>query len=273
MKLSLTAIGLMTCGLAMGQNVTLVTGSWQDSGIFLLPSSSPDFTRLMQSAAPTGTQDQFAAAQPYSFVLQNQTPQTVVAFSTRWTCVDAGGRIRTHDRTWSTLPKLSGLYAITSGAEQAVTPMLNPSASLKSGTFAKELAPFSGQQSITRSLEAVILGDGTALGPDANNTIPRVQARLDAERLVLTGAIQAWNQGSSGEMSNYLQALIASAPPQVGPLAIVQISSPAAAYSAALSDAKTRLAKQFLSGASNNPAAFANFAQIRLSTADLNIHR
>jgi hypothetical protein len=259
--------------LAMGQSVKLVTGSWQDSGIFLLPNSSPDLKRLMSSAAPAHTPSEFASVQPYSFVLQNLASQTIVAFSARWTCVDASGQIRTHDRTWSTLPKLSGAYAIESGAERAVTPMLNPRASLDNGTFARELNPFSGQQSITITLEAVILADGAALGPDANNTIPRVKARLDAERLVLTGAVQAWNRSGSAEVSNYLQALVASAPPRIGPLAVVRISSPAEAYSAALSDSKTQFAKQFLSGASNNPAAFANFAQTRLSTAVPNIHR
>lgn len=145
-------------------------------------------------------------------------------------------------------------------------------ASLNSGTFAKELAYFSGAQSVTVTLEAVILDDGTALGPDANNTIPRAQARVDAERLVLAGIAEAWKQGGPTGMSSYVKGLVSSAPPPHGSLA-VHSASPASAYSEALSDMETLYAKQFLRSAATNPAVLANFAQQALAKPPLNIHR
>jgi hypothetical protein len=234
-------------------------------------ASAADLANLCeQTNASTSVPAGFAS---YSFVLQNQTPKAIVAIGVRWTCVDAQGHVRTHDRVWSNM-RLSSGGLIRPGLKQAVTPVLNLKAALQSGTLAQEMRPFIGQQSVSVSLEAVILGDGTAFGPDANNTIPRVQARTDAERALLTGAVKAWQQSGAAEMSSYLQALVSSAPPQNGDPAIIHTASPAAAYAMALSDWRTRLAKQFLRMATNDAAGFASFAQQRLATTDYpNIHR
>jgi hypothetical protein len=146
-------------------------------------------------------------------------------------------------------------------------------ASLDSGAFDKELAYFTGQENVTVTLEAVVLSDGTALGPDANNTILRLQAHVDAERTVLSGVTAAWQQGGAPGMTAYLRQLIVASPPPNGPLAVTHSASASAAYSAALSDLQTEFARQYLRTAASNPTIIANFAQQKLTKARLNIHR
>jgi hypothetical protein len=258
MKPSLAAIGSIMCVSLMAQTVKLANGNWQENGISLVPASSVEFANAVQAVMPSKAAPNFASIYPYSFILRNMTSKTIIAFGVRWTCLDARGRVQTHDRVWSNLGNLTSALAIAPGAERLVTPVLNAGATLDPDVFTKELAPFSGCQSIVTSLEAVILSDGTAYGTDANNTIPRIQARMDAKHLVLTGALQAWQQGGSGSMSGYLNSLIAAAPPENGPLAAIYSPSVSTSYSAALSDSQTQFAKQFLQVAGSNPRAFVN---------------
>ncbi|HWB85045.1 MAG TPA: hypothetical protein VG675_12945 [Bryobacteraceae bacterium] len=58
---------------------------------------------------------------------------------------------------------------------------------------AKVLARFGTQKDVTASLDAVILDDGTLLGPDTRNAGPHVQGKVDAYRDIadqLLNAIQ-----------------------------------------------------------------------------------
>jgi hypothetical protein len=208
----LAALALTICGMAAAQNVTISKGNWQDNGIWLLPATVPDFTNLVSTLSPTGTASDFARVAPYSFVLQNLTAKTVIAFSVRWKRVDSAGRTTNADRLWFRLQAPFGGTAIPSGGEAAVTPTLNLGATVKAGKLDQELARFVDKQSIVVSLEAIVFDDGTALGPDSNNAIPRLQSRLAAEHSVLTGALNAWQQGGTAAASSYLQQLIDSSP-------------------------------------------------------------
>jgi hypothetical protein len=140
--------------------------------------------------------------------------------------------------------------------------------------IAKELAGFQGTQTIAASLEAVILSDGTALGGDANNTIPRVQGRLDAQKQVLAGIAAAWQRGGASALTAYLQGIVASAPSPHGDMAAVQAPTPSAAYAMVLSDVQRQLATGLLKRASSDPGVVAGFAQRLLATKDYpNIQR
>lgn len=258
----------------MAQNVTLVSADWQQKGISLVPASSSEFVNTAPSLTPSNAPPNISSAYPYSFILKNTTSRTIIAFGVRWTCVDGAGQSRSHDRVWSNLSNFTGGLAIASGSERLVSPVLTLGPNLESNALTKALAPFQGRQSITVSLEAVIFSDGTALGTDANNTIPRIQARIDAERVLLTELAQAWQQGGVGAMSDYLRGIVAMAPPQNGDLAVIHGSSAYTAYTAALSDARTQFARTFLQAATSNPTAFANFVQRTLATKTYpNVHR
>jgi hypothetical protein len=270
----LVALALTICRMVTAQNVTISVGEWQDKGILLLPATSPDFTKLVSTLAPAGTPSDFAQVAPYSFVVQNLTAKTVIAFSVRWKCVDAKWRTTNADRLWAHLQAPSGGTAIPSGGESAVTPALNLGAAMKAGKLDRELAGFGGKQSIVVSLEAIVFDDGTALGPDSNNAIPRLQARLAAERSVLTGAQNAWQLGGTAAATSYLQQLVDAAPASQGRFAIINSSSSAAAYSLALSDAEVEFAKLYLVMLAKAPSGFYNFASRRLNRDFWpNIHR
>jgi hypothetical protein len=212
---------------------------------------------------------------PYSFILGNSTALTIIAFGARWTCVDASGTVRTHDRVWSNLANFTGGNAVAPGATRLVTPVLSWDPNLTSSALAKAMAPFKNQRAVTASLEAVILRDGTAAGPDANNTIPRIQARLDAERQVLNGVVLALQQGGNEAAVVYLEGVVAAANPVPnGPLAAIQSTSASAAYTLSLSDMLPSFAKQFLQLSAKNPPAFDSYVQSTLATKTYpSVHR
>lgn len=147
-----------------------------------------------------------------------------------------------------------------------MTPILQlNSAKLTPDKLIRQLVPIQ-QQTVTISLEAVVLRDGTALGSDGNQTVARIRARLDAEQQLLQGAVQAWDGGGPDAMSTYLQGIISNAVPANGEMAVINAKSPDVAYAMSLSDARSQLAKSLLSAATNNPAAFATSAKRTLST-------
>jgi hypothetical protein len=272
MKLLLALPVVLTSVLA-AQNITVDPANWRQTGISLVSSSDPAFAGLASALVPSNAPN-LTAAFPYSFVLTNGTGKAIIALGVRWTCTDAAGRVRTHDRAWmnSITPTSSGTVA--AGADRLVTPILSPGANADDPTLARELAGFQGAQNITASLEAVILSDGTALGADANNTIPRVQARLDAQKQVLAGIVASWQQGGAGALTAYLQGMLAVAPPLNGDMAAVKAPTPFAAYSMVLSDVQRQFTGGLIKKASSDPGAVASFAQRLLATKDYpNVHR
>ncbi|MBV8846135.1 MAG: hypothetical protein JO307_25285 [Bryobacterales bacterium] len=260
MKLFLIAI---VGGTLAAQNMTVAPGNWRQAGISLVSSSDPAFAGLAPALVPPSAPN-LAPTFPYSFVLRNGTGKAIIALGVRWTCTDAAGHVRTHDRAWinQITPTSSGTVA--AGADRLVTPILSPGTD--ASAIASELAKFQAQQSVSVSLEAVVLSDGTALGTDANNTIPRVQARLDAQKQVLTGITAAWQQGGAGAVTGYLQGIVVAAPPPHGDMAAVKAPTPSAAYAMGLSDMQRQLASGLLKRASSDPGAVAGFAQRLLAT-------
>ncbi len=257
MKLLLALPAVLT-GVLAAQNMTVDPGSWRQAGISLVSSSDPAFAGLASALVPSNAPN-LAAAFPYSFVLTNGTGQAIIALGVRWICTDAAGHVRTHDRAWIDLITPTSSGTVAAGADRLVTPILSPGADADDDAVARELAGFQGAQSIAASLEAVILSDGTALGGDANNTVPRVEARLDAQKQVLAGIVAAWQQGGADALTTYLQGVVAAAPPPQGDMAAVNAPTPSAAYSMVLSDVQRQFAGGLIKKASSDPGGRRRF--------------
>jgi len=269
----LIVLPIILNGMLAAQDITVGAANWRQIGISLVSSSDPEFAGLASHLTPPSAPD-LTPALPYSFVLRNGTGKAIIALGVRWTCTNAAGKTQTHDRMWINHTTAGNGGTVSAGADRLVTPILSVGTSLTPAKLAKELERFQGMLTITPSLEAVILSDGTALGPDANNTIPRVQARLDAEKHVLASISAAWQQGGASALTEYLQGVITAAPLQHGDMAAVKARTPSLAYAMVFSDVEREHATGLLKKASTDPGVVAAFAQRLLVTRDYpDIHR
>ncbi len=215
---------------------------------------------------------------PYSFVLQNDSGHTIVAYSARWSATDASGRVTTHDRLYENPLTLDEGGAISPKASRLVSPLsgLNSSVAARNtsmtvkieSSIPKTIKTFSRQVSVTISLDAVVFENGLALGPDSSNSIPNLQAWMDAKREILGAVLAA---GRPTAVTDYLQAL--SGVTSGGALAASRENSPDLAYAAFLRWHRSHLARSYLALAKSDPDAVMKVAQRYLSTSRPTVHR
>jgi hypothetical protein len=173
-------------GPAMAQPSIAVTGLPAER-ILLLPPSSPE----VQGVARTG--DVRDSLLPYLAAVRNDSGQDILAYEVHWTCTDASGKTTTASagvasflfRHWSGADPPPSVPADGTVLTLAGVGGADPSALMKSVAQDQAeglLAYYSGQRTIVITLEAALLADGTAVGPDSGHAVPKWKAYLDAER-------------------------------------------------------------------------------------------
>ena len=205
---------IVACCVLSGQNVTVALGDWSAHGIEITPYSSPGFSAKASAAAPASVD--FTPLYPYSFVLTNHTGHPIVAYSTLWAVKDAGGMVTLHYGLVGSL-RLSMTGRIPDGADRLVTLVSEPSG--MAATISREIAHaegdvlraeymFSNASSVDVSLEAVMLDDGLALGPDSNHTIPRLRGEADGSKKLASDVLTAFNGGGKQAVVDLLSGIV-----------------------------------------------------------------
>lgn len=278
-RLGAIALGLLFGTAVFAQNVTVATGEWAGSGISLTPGGTPGFVSLANSAwAMSSAGVDATPLYPYSFILTNNSGHAIVAFSARWSATDSAGHATTRD-SQSFFGSFD--HGITTGQAHLVTPLtgLNgltapPSGSL--GHLSAEISSvqrtFAGKSAITITLESVVLDDGLILGADKNNSIAQLRARLDSQKQLVTGILNAFNAGGQTAAVNYLET-IAAIPGNGDPISASRQSSPDLAYNAFLALTEPRLARSYLGLAQNNPSLLMVIARKKSAQQIPTLHR
>lgn len=181
-----------------------VTDTLLNEGLRLLSAESDDFKSAVRNE-PTELREIFN----YSAVLKNDSRRDLIGYSVTWFCTDEAGRTLTPEVTiWNAASFRSVLPV---GAANVVSNLvrLGTGVHWDQQTQAETLELvrlFSKQREIVISLEAVLFSDGTALGPDRNQWIPRWKAYIDAERDVFSGAVIAGPYALHEYLGNMAQA-------------------------------------------------------------------
>jgi hypothetical protein len=275
---ALVVIGLFTQAL-LAQDTVVLQGDWGKTGINIVPyDSSPGFRRLAESSAePALSQSgiDLSGVLPYSFVLRNNSAQTIAGISARWVTTDADGKVLTHDRTWTGIqsPK-EGILPLHS--DRLVIPLNSASLNIPNAISNMQKAAVSIQREFAKkvvvaSLEVVILDDGRALGSDSANVVSELSARLDAEREVLAGVVTMMPKGKSAVVE-YLSGLI-DPRPTVGRIDASRETTAAGAYAKFFSVYRTDWARIYISMAEANLAILKSLAEARLNAPRFAIYR
>lgn len=196
----------MVCGDLSAQSTSITPGTWDKSGIILIPhdGSSPLFGQLAAALNPTAD---LSPLFPYSFVLRNNSPRTILVYAARWVTTDARGRQATHDLVeGSNLEGATRASEIAPFSDQLILPISRGvvKSSTASTHVERTLRLYSTKVSTVMSLETVILDDGQVLGTDSGNSAALMRAKIDAHRELASGVLDAWNTGGESAVIQYL---------------------------------------------------------------------
>ncbi len=206
---------IVACCVLSAQSVTVTPGDWSAHVIEITPYSSPDF--LVKASAAALASVDFTPLYPFSFILTNHTGRPIVAYSTLWAVKkNAGGIVTPHYGLVGSL-RMSTIGRIPNGADRLVTLVSEPSGI--AATMSQEVAHsegdvlraeylFSNASSVDVSLEAVMLDDGLALGPDSNHTIPRLRGEADGSKKLASDVLTALNSGGKQAVVDLLSGIV-----------------------------------------------------------------
>jgi hypothetical protein len=176
-----------------------------DEGVLLLPPTSAEFAAALDPDRDL----RLDSLLPYAVLLKNNSDQEIIAYSVRWICTDSRGLVTTREVTtfdFATFHSPSNLPARTGRIISNIHFLGDRR--LTWDRVAEEaedsVLSFRRQVSITPSLEAVLFADGTAVGRDRNNWIPRWRAYIDAERDIF-GELVSGRKDSTERLSAAVQ--------------------------------------------------------------------
>ncbi|HWB86816.1 MAG TPA: hypothetical protein VG675_21910 [Bryobacteraceae bacterium] len=198
--------------------ITLETGDWILHGIDLIDYSRPGFVGSMPPSVKALARE-FSEVFPYCFILRNYSSHQIAACFSMWQYSDASGKMQTIGNGRINISTFGAPDAIPAGGSRLMTPVLPAecTCSLLPATLSairfSVLSRFSGQRSVTMSLDAAILDDGTLLGPDTRRAGQRIQARVAARHDLAANLLKAIEEGAGvSELASRLDQ-IATAPP------------------------------------------------------------
>jgi hypothetical protein len=165
--------------------VKILISASEDSQVTLLAPTSTQFQTFVGASVPQTVSDALKPLLPYSVVLRNDSTKAVIAYTVSWTTIDKTGKRNTDYRTvWDINAFKSLIPPNSAGLVTIVGPQSAHSISHNSeltSEIAAEANRFQIQDSVAISLEAVMLEDGTASGPDPSLSIPQLKARIRSE--------------------------------------------------------------------------------------------
>ncbi len=171
---------------------TVTIDALDANGVRLLPSAAPEFAQALDPQRDR----QIDVLAPYSVLIKNDTDKAIIAYSVRWYVTDLLGKPNAHEVTifdFSTFESSSNLPPHTSRLVSVLSGFGSRGLRWDAGVdqINQLMALFMRQTSIVIRLEAVLFKDGSAIGPDGNDWVPRWKAYIDAERDVYTAARHA----------------------------------------------------------------------------------
>jgi hypothetical protein len=158
---------------------------------------------------------------PYSLVLENNTTNTVSAYTLRLTFVDANGKSGSRNRQYFNFEPVSNGMEILPGTARLVTPInsldtkgasdTSPHSESGDATEVRNLlaAQLHSQVAVVVSLDLIVLNTGQVVGPDEGNTLSYLQGYLAGEHESASLVRTSLDAGESAqELSSRLTKLI-----------------------------------------------------------------
>ncbi len=187
---------LLFCGLALtsimsASEPNIQISSLEEHGVFLLSSAHPLYSKAFQPGRAKG----YDVLSPYTVVIQNQSPQEVIAYTVLWDCTDFTGKsVRQTRAVFNFSSWKPGTRLVPAKLEPvALYPFVAYGQTWDSSDEAMvtRLHRFYSQQtSVHIILDSVMFADGTVVGPDSRRQIEQWEAWLEAEREVFKTAIE-----------------------------------------------------------------------------------
>jgi hypothetical protein len=274
-----------TFSILAAQSVTVNPGKWVENGIELTPYPSSAFQAKLAEAGPAPSGIDVSALYPVSFFLTNNTGHKIVAYSVVWTVKSSNGHVFQHQRLAGSLRSPNGSLSIPSGASRLVTivsatssPVANtlatdsPTTQRVQSSVLSASGMFPSTSEVSISLEAVLLDDGLALGPDSTHAFVRMQAEASADRSLLSDVLTAFNAGGQEAVISLLTGIL-NGPQAPNSLMASRMSSEADAYAAFSSNFRVQRARSYLGLAKLNPAGLIGIANKNLGETVLSIQR
>jgi hypothetical protein len=270
---------IITCCVLSAQSVTVTPGEWNAHGIEITPYSSRRFAAKVRAATPTSVD--VTPLHPFSFFLTNNTGHAIVAYSALWTMKNANGIVTQHNRLAGSLrSSIIGNFSIPIGADRLVAVVTQDSvaspANSKALSYiqnailqARNIFPSHG--SVTVSLEAIVLDDGLALGPDSTQAIPRLRAEAEAPKKLASEVLNAFNNGGDQAVIDLMSGITAG--PYSSSLAASRMSSANDAYAAFVAHSRYMLARVWLAMAKMRGPWLERLATQQANETYLAVHR
>jgi len=269
---------IISCLVLSAQNVTVSPGDWDAHGIEITPYSSPSFAGKAAAAKVAAVDT--TSLHPLSFFLTNNTGHTIIAYSTVWTVKNANGILTRQSRLAGSLLSKSRGLSIPNGAERLISPVTqasapsaaNPkiSANLQAA-IDRAKGSFPSNSSVTVSLEAVVLDDGLALGPDSTQAIQRLRAEADGLKKLASDVLAAFNSGGQQAVVDLLSGIVAG--PFPSSLAAARMSSADDAYAGFVAHTRYERARDWLHLVKGNAPLVENLANRQANETSLAVRR
>ncbi len=199
-------------------------------GVNVIPPRSETFNAKVNEIVDPAVLSDIQGILPFTYILQNSSDKTVIAYAGRWVLTDSDGHITTTYATWWNLSTLKGGDAIAPGESRLMSPIprlgiknYGPTGTALRNQVQRFASLFSSKAQVELAVDSVVFDDGKAFGPNLTNTAARAQAFLDAERAV-----------ADAPPSQIVAAATAAVAPQTGSARIVSPLSDPPTYSEAL---------------------------------------
>lgn len=188
-----------------------------NSGVELVPSDSPEFSRVLKQYVEPKSLDLIQSILPYTVIVKNNSRERLLMVTIRISARDETGRTTFHDITLGTRNSNS-VNMVAPGCTVLITPEPGLNTILRAGTLLrigdqdtdttlKGLLRVAGRYrqkaQVDIALDSVVFEDGHLVGPDSVGILAMVNSMADAEDSVISGALPK----SGDELKGYLGSL------------------------------------------------------------------
>jgi hypothetical protein len=211
---------VFTCAI-MAQTVTISMKPLDFPGLRVASATDPSVQGFVTSVLDGMDAPEVTNLLPYSLVLDNNTPQTIRAYTIRLAFVDANGQSGGSDRQYFNFESTSNGMEIPAGSSRLVSPLrslaINHRTSVSiagASTPSKANALVNrlrSQVAVVVSMDLVVFDSGQVIGPDEGNTLSYLNGYLMGEREAASLVHTALTRGLSVEkVSAQLNRLLTS---------------------------------------------------------------
>jgi hypothetical protein len=221
---------LMSAGLALTTGFTRNGAKMQspspqvnikdlsERGLSIIGPSDPAFNQILASQSQLQKNPVVADLSPFSTLIKNTGPRSVIAFTLKWELMKADGTVRVKTIDYIELWRLMGIkssekssYTIKSNSAWFASPSVevNQDINFEGASASTSLTPdeaamlqrvraeLSQYTNITVTLDGAFLDDGQFVGQDSTGFFDKVVAQRNAKRDLIIQVKQDLQQGQS----------------------------------------------------------------------------